>query len=91
MCRTFHHLLPDLMVAGVVKNAKRLDVPVLVVWGDRDRLVPMPAVERAVAKIRAGKLEVIENCGHMPHIETPAEIIRLLSRFLGVSHLEVAA
>ena len=54
-------------------------VPVLVVWGDSDRVVT-PAYGRAVAAaFPAARLEIIERCGHMPQIEQPARLLELVS------------
>ncbi len=54
-------------------------VPVLVVWGDSDRVVT-PAYARAVAaSYPNARLEVIEQCGHMPQIEQPARLLELVS------------
>ena len=54
-------------------------VPVLVVWGDSDRVVT-PAYGRAVAASFPGaRLEIIERCGHMPQIEQPARLLELVA------------
>ncbi len=52
-------------------------VPVLVVWGGSDRVVT-PAYGRAVAEsFPNARLEIIEQCGHMPQIEQPARLLEL--------------
>ena len=54
-------------------------VPVLVVWGDSDRVVT-PAYGRAVAAaFPDARLEIIERCGHMPQIEQPARLLELVA------------
>ena len=84
MCKVFHDLAPDLMQPSVANNAHRIAVPALIIWGDRDRLVPLGAVKRAAAKFPLGRLEVIEGCGHMPIIETPEVTVALMKDFLAV-------
>lgn len=50
-------------------------VPVLVVWGAADAMVP-PAHGRAYAEAVPGaRLDVIEEAGHLPQIETPARLV----------------
>lgn len=89
MARLFHEILPDLMAASVAGRARHLDVPVLVIWGQHDRLVPLRVVERAIAAMPRGRLEVVPGCGHMPHVECPDTTILLLREFLGlVMHSE---
>jgi pyruvate dehydrogenase E2 component (dihydrolipoamide acetyltransferase) len=54
-----------------------LDVPLLVIWGAEDRIIPAP-----------GDAQVIEGAGHSPHMEAAGEVNRLLERFLtaGAAH-----
>jgi pimeloyl-ACP methyl ester carboxylesterase len=82
MSKVFTDLVPELMVGTVVDGARKLTMPTLVIWGDRDRLVPLPRVQRATRRLPHGRLEVIRDCGHMPMIEKPAIFIDLLSGFL---------
>lgn len=60
----------------------RIDVPVLVVGGDRDRIEP---VETALGLARAlprGELLVLPGCGHFASRERPAELNAALAAFL---------
>ena len=53
-------------------------VPVLVVWGESDRVVT-PAYGRAVAaSFPSARLEVLTQCGHMPQIEQPERLLELV-------------
>ena len=61
-------------------RARLADVrlPVLVVWGESDRVVT-PAYGRAVAAaFPDARFELIERCGHMPQIEQPARLLALV-------------
>ena len=53
-------------------------VPVLLVWGDRDRIVPLTPAQRACGE---RWLEVIPDCGHVAPIEATDRIVELLLRF----------
>ncbi|MCK9687036.1 alpha/beta fold hydrolase [Scleromatobacter humisilvae] len=54
-------------------------VPVLVVWGESDRVVT-PAYGRAVAEsFPDARLEIIAQCGHMPQIEQPRRLLELVA------------
>lgn len=54
-------------------------VPVLVVWGESDRVVT-PAYGRAVAaSFPNARLEIIAQCGHMPQIEQPQRLLELVA------------
>ncbi len=50
-----------------------LSMPTLVLWGEQDALVPV-AVGRALADgLPQARFHVLENCGHLPTLEKPAE------------------
>jgi len=57
-----------------------LSMPAQIVWGREDRIIPV-----AHAEALAGKLPVhiLDNTGHLPHMEKAAEVSRLIERFLG--------
>ena len=60
----------------------RVRVPTLVMWGDRDRLIP-PAHGRAYAEgIPNARLVTIEACGHLPIFEKTAEFVQHTVTFL---------
>jgi pimeloyl-ACP methyl ester carboxylesterase len=60
----------------------RLLQPALLVWGQADRLVPLP-VATEVAQLRPElPLVLLEHAGHCPHDETPGAFNRLLLGWL---------
>lgn len=60
----------------------RLAMPTLLLWGDRDRLVGRPVIERTMA--RRPDIERIElaGVGHAPMMEVPASYLAAVSRWL---------
>ncbi len=90
MGKVFHDLAPDLLTPTVKEGASKLAMPTLIVWGDRDRLVPLAAVRHIAARFPRARLEVIRDCGHMPMIEEPERTIELMKKFFRdepVAHL----
>ncbi len=59
-----------------------LRVPTLVVWGERDRVLPYAQAREAISRIPNGSLELIPNCGHLPQVERPDHLTKILERFL---------
>jgi pimeloyl-ACP methyl ester carboxylesterase len=47
----------------------QLDMPVLVVWGEHDRIFPVSQAREALARLRKGSLDLIPDCGHLLRIE----------------------
>ena len=53
-------------------------MPVLVITGDDDRIIPPEASEKIADEISHAELVVIANAGHLPHEETSEEWLWLL-------------
>ena len=56
--------------------------PTLILWGDRDRIVPLENGQRLFRALPDAQLERISNCGHIPQEEQPDETLAQLNRFL---------
>lgn len=64
------------------RRLARVDVPVLVAWGDSDRIAT-PAYGAAFAQsFSNAEFELIADAGHLPHIEAPDVTFELLDSFL---------
>ena len=61
-----------------------IDIPLLVIQGENDQYGSWRQVEAIAAGV-SGPVQtaVIEACGHSPHRETPADLIRLITTFIG--------
>ncbi|KAF3774917.1 2-hydroxy-6-oxononadienedioate/2-hydroxy-6-oxononatrienedioate hydrolase [Nymphaea thermarum] len=56
--------------------------PVLIITGDNDRLVPAWNAKRLSQAIPGSQLEVIKDCGHLPHEEQAEEFLSAVRTFL---------
>ena len=59
-----------------------IDVPTLVVVGDADLTTCSSLAERLAQELPDARLETIEGAGHLPSLERPDELNRLLLDFL---------
>ncbi len=57
-------------------------VPVLIIWGRRDRMIPVAHGEHAHEAIAGSRLEIFDGAGHMPQLEAPGRFVAVLERFL---------
>jgi len=79
----------DQTVAGFAQNQfvdtklSSLHAPTLVVWGREDDLLPESEAEKFRIGISGAKLVVLDQCGHLPQIEKPADFNRAVLDFLG--------
>ena len=60
----------------------QLRMPVLVIWGEQDELIPVENARRIHELLPASRLEIVPQCGHLPALEKPAEFVRLVTDFL---------
>jgi len=57
-------------------------IPVLIVWGAADRIIPAGHGEDAHRHIPGSRLEIFEGVGHLPQIEAPLRFVLTLEEFL---------
>lgn len=75
---TAHRLLPELRDPF---RLGEISVPVLLVWGDRDRLVFSRGASRVLDAVPDARLEVLEGVGHCPQVESVDRFAELLLEF----------
>jgi pimeloyl-ACP methyl ester carboxylesterase len=61
---------------------ERIRCPVLIVWGDRDRMVYSSGARRVIDAVPGTRLALIEGCGHCPQVEVPERLAELLEEFV---------
>jgi len=67
-----------LLLAGV-------RAPALVVWGRRDRIVPLECGERYASALSKARLAVVEGAGHFVEMEQPDAVGKLVTEFAAAS------
>jgi pimeloyl-ACP methyl ester carboxylesterase len=69
----------DPKLAGYLHRVK---CPTLIVWGERDGVVPLRHGEVYRAEVAAAELAILPACGHLPHVEQPAALATTVLNFL---------
>lgn len=64
---------------------RSLKMPVLVIWGGRDRLIPPTIARRFQADQPAARLVVFDSLGHVPQEEDPAATVAAVRPFVGLA------
>lgn len=67
---------------GLSKRIHRIAAPTLIVWGDADRIIAPVYGKEFAQRIAGARLEMIDRAGHLPHLERPDEVSKVLSGFL---------
>lgn len=65
-----------------VDELKNLKMPLMVVWGAQDQILPVSHAYRAVEVAPDTRLEVFDECGHWPHMEKSKDFNSLVLDFL---------
>jgi pimeloyl-ACP methyl ester carboxylesterase len=76
-------LLHSETMAAMLPRLRAIAAPTLVVWGDRDAIVPREHAERVRAAIPGAHLRWLEGCGHTPAEEQPEVLAALIDEHLG--------
>jgi pimeloyl-ACP methyl ester carboxylesterase len=61
-----------------------IKVPVLILHGADDQLIPLSESELMHSRIKGSQMEVIANAGHLPNLEQPEEFNQAVIRFLNL-------
>jgi len=88
-----------LMAAGAEDMARYLlegklasfELPVDLIWGSSDRLVPLEYAKKLQSQLPRCTLTVVERCGHAPQLERPHEFTRVLLNILTPEPTRVSA
>ncbi len=70
--------------SGLAERLDEFDLPILVITGDDDRIVPTEQSIRLAGELPNASLVVIPQSGHVPHEEKPAEFMQAVMLFLGM-------
>lgn len=87
VARTMRYLLRAETKQIAADELRRIAVPVTLLWGRHDRMVPLAVAEHASAMF-GWPLVVIEDAAHVSHVEQPDAFVRALSSILATSPSE---
>ncbi len=60
-------------------------LPVVLIWGDDDRIIPVSHAYAAHDALTGSRLEVLEGIGHFPHVEAPMAVAEILENFIATT------
>jgi pimeloyl-ACP methyl ester carboxylesterase len=58
------------------------NVPFMIVWGERDPIIPVQHSRAAHELVPTSRLEVFEDAGHFPHVDDPQRFLDVLLDFV---------
>jgi pimeloyl-ACP methyl ester carboxylesterase len=79
--QTAKQIMPD-DIDALTAQYKTISVPVLIIWGAEDEVVPLDVGKKFKRDIPNSELIILPKCGHMPPEEEPGATTRLIQAFL---------
>lgn len=71
------------MTEDIRPDARLIDVPTLVLSGERDQVDPTARLrEEVLPCIRSSRLQVLPDAGHLPMLEAPGAVARAIREFV---------
>ena len=61
------------------------EVPTLIIWGDRDKIIPVEQGRATHEQIPGSRLEIFEGAGHFTHREQPHRFCEVLTDFMSTT------
>lgn len=61
------------------------ELPVLIVWGARDRIIPLEHGRRAHELLPGSRFELFENAGHFPYLDEPDRFVAVLEDWIATT------
>lgn len=81
LASTVRQILPP-YAAKLTARYGSLSIPVLMLWGEHDRVVRPWQGEQLGRELKNSQLVIIPDCGHNPHEERPEETFAIIRDFL---------
>lgn len=78
---TIRNIVPD-NIETIARQYPNITAPSLIVWCDRDRVVPIELGRRLAANMPNAGLRIVRGCGHAPQEEKPAETLEIIKAHL---------
>jgi len=67
---------------GEYRELGKTDIPVRILWGRQDLTTPLEHSEKLLELIAQAQRSIIEDAGHLPQLEQPGVVNKLLIEYL---------
>ena len=72
-------------VSAINKLHLSSGLPILLIWGDQDRIIPVGHGYATHDALPDSRLEVLSGVGHFPHVESPTAVVEILDDFIATT------
>ncbi len=81
LMQAVRQIVPD-NVTTLTTRFRDIRLPVLIIYGTGDHIVPARIAEQLGQDIAGARLVRLQNCGHLPHEECPEDVLPIVKAFL---------
>ncbi|MBI2514708.1 alpha/beta hydrolase [Candidatus Wolfebacteria bacterium] len=79
-------IMKEVLVKTIAEDSmpylSRIKTPTLIIWGNKDKILPLSDAYIMNKEILGSHLEILENVGHRPHKEAPEKLIEIIDGFI---------
>ena len=79
---TMRETIKKVLDEDLLPELSKIQTKTLIIWGDKDRMVPVKYAYIFKEKIENAKLEILPKIGHSPHLEAPENFSEIIINFL---------
>ncbi len=79
--KTIEQLVPP-NIDEFSKRYTTIKLPTLIIWCEKDRIIPFSYGRRLAQDIKGARLYLIQKCGHLPQEEQPEDTLGAIQEFL---------
>ena len=80
--RTEGEKMKKVLEEDLLPELPKIKTKTLIVWGDKDKMVPVKYAYLFKEKISDSRLEIFPKVGHSPHLEVPGLLSEKILNFL---------
>jgi pimeloyl-ACP methyl ester carboxylesterase len=80
--RALLSFVEQMRIGADAERIRKLKLPTLILWGGRDRQLPVADAYRFQHDIAGSELVIFDDLGHGPHVEDPSRSLAPVERFL---------
>ena len=74
--------IKNILEEDLIPFLKEIRVPVLIIWGEKDKITPLSDAYLMRKEIKFSQLEILNGIGHTPHLENPELLAEKIKEFI---------
>lgn len=78
---TMRETIKRVLGEDLLSDLPNIGTETLIVWGEKDKMVPIKYAHIFKEKINDSRLEIISGVGHSPHLEAPQRLSEIIRNF----------